>query len=91
MAQRTQTYAIRLAVEGGGQVKAEVVAVGQSGESVARSASRAGRARFGLAEGPPEHQRLHHPHAAGAERKHPHNRRRGDRGRKQHLGRVRAQ
>jgi hypothetical protein len=30
MARRTQTYAIRLAVEGGGQVKAELVAVGQS-------------------------------------------------------------
>jgi hypothetical protein len=32
MARRTNTYAIRLAVEGGGQVKAELVAVGQSGE-----------------------------------------------------------
>jgi hypothetical protein len=32
MARRTTTYAIRLAVEGGGQVKAELVAVGQSGE-----------------------------------------------------------
>jgi hypothetical protein len=32
MAGRTQTYAIRLAVEGGGQVKAELVSVGQSGE-----------------------------------------------------------
>jgi hypothetical protein len=32
MARRTQTYAIRLAVEGGGQVKAELVSVGQSGE-----------------------------------------------------------
>ena len=35
MARRTQTYAIRLAVEGGGQVKAELV----SGS--ARAASRA--------------------------------------------------
>ena len=32
MARRTQTYAIRLAVEGGGQVKAELISVGQSGE-----------------------------------------------------------
>jgi hypothetical protein len=32
MPRRSQTYAIRLAVEGGGQVKAELVAVGQSGE-----------------------------------------------------------
>jgi hypothetical protein len=32
MARRTQTYAIRLAVEGGRQVKAELVSVGQSGE-----------------------------------------------------------
>jgi hypothetical protein len=30
MATRSQTYAIRLAVEGGGQVKAELVSVGQS-------------------------------------------------------------
>ena len=32
MARRNHTYAIRLAVEGGGQVKAELVSVGQSGE-----------------------------------------------------------
>jgi hypothetical protein len=32
MARRTQTYAIRLAIEGGGQVRAELVSVGQSGE-----------------------------------------------------------
>jgi hypothetical protein len=32
MARRTQTYAVRLAVEGGGQVKAELGSVGQSGE-----------------------------------------------------------
>jgi hypothetical protein len=32
MPRRTNTYAIRLAVEGGGQVKAELVSVGQSGE-----------------------------------------------------------
>jgi hypothetical protein len=32
MARRSQSYAIRLAVEGGGQVKAELISVGQSGE-----------------------------------------------------------
>ena len=32
MVRRSQTYAIRLAVEGGGQVKAELVSVGQSGD-----------------------------------------------------------
>ena len=32
MATRSQTYAIRLAVEGAGQVKAELVSVGQSGD-----------------------------------------------------------
>jgi hypothetical protein len=32
MVRRTHTYGIRLAVEGGGQVKAELVSVGQSGE-----------------------------------------------------------
>jgi hypothetical protein len=32
MPRRTHTYAIRLAVEGGGQVKVELVSVGQSGE-----------------------------------------------------------
>ena len=32
MARRTQTYAIRLAVEGGGQVRAELVSVGQGGK-----------------------------------------------------------
>ena len=38
MALRSHTYAIRLAVEGVGQVKAELVSVGQSGES--RSSKR---------------------------------------------------
>ena len=33
MARPTHTYAIRLAVEGSGQVKAELVSVGQSGAS----------------------------------------------------------
>jgi hypothetical protein len=32
MVRRTQAYAIRLAVESGGQINAELVAVGQSGE-----------------------------------------------------------
>jgi hypothetical protein len=49
MARRTQTYAIRLAVEGGGQVKAELVAVGQSGEqSLKRIESAGERASGGL-------------------------------------------
>ena len=36
MPRRTRTYAVRLAVEGGGQVKAELVSVGQSGEQSLR-------------------------------------------------------
>jgi hypothetical protein len=32
MPRHTNTYAIRLAVEGGGQVKVELISVGQSGE-----------------------------------------------------------
>jgi hypothetical protein len=49
MARRTQTYAIRLAVEGGGQVKAELVSVGQSGEqSLKRIESAGQRASGGL-------------------------------------------
>jgi hypothetical protein len=49
MARRTQTYAIRLAVEGGGQVKAELVSVGQSGEqSLKRIESGGERASGGL-------------------------------------------
>jgi hypothetical protein len=49
MARRTHTYAIRLAVEGGGQVKAELVSVGQSGEqSLKRIESTGGRATPGL-------------------------------------------
>jgi hypothetical protein len=48
MARRTQTYAIRLAVEGGGQVKAELVTVGQSGEQSLKRIEIAGeRARAG--------------------------------------------
>jgi hypothetical protein len=49
MAQRTNTYAIRLAVEGGGQVKAELVSVGQSGEQSLKRIEGAGeRASGGL-------------------------------------------
>jgi hypothetical protein len=44
-----QTYAIRLAVEGGGQVKAELVSVGQSGEqSLKRIETAGGGASGGL-------------------------------------------
>src|ERR687898_521319 len=42
MPRRTQTYAIRLAVEGGGQVKAELVSVGQSGEQSLKRIETAG-------------------------------------------------
>jgi hypothetical protein len=49
MARRTQTYAIRLAVEDGGRVKAELVSVGQSGEqSLKRIESAGERASGGL-------------------------------------------
>src|ERR687892_750241 len=49
MPRRTQTYAIRLAVEGGGQVKAELVSVGQSGEqSLKRIETGGQRASGGL-------------------------------------------
>jgi hypothetical protein len=49
MARRIQTYSIRLAVEGGGQVKAELVSVGQSGEqSLKRIESAGERASGGL-------------------------------------------
>jgi hypothetical protein len=49
MARRTNTYAIRLAVEGGGQVKAELVSVGQSGEqSLKRIESAGERASGGM-------------------------------------------
>ena len=42
MAGRIHTYAIRLAVEGGGQVKAELVSVGQSGEQSLKRIESAG-------------------------------------------------
>ena len=49
MARRSHTYAIRLAVEGGGQVRAELVTVGQSGEqSLKRIESAGGRVSGGL-------------------------------------------
>jgi hypothetical protein len=49
MPRRTNTYAIRLAVEGGGQVKAELVSVGQSGEqSLKRIETAGGKASGGL-------------------------------------------
>jgi hypothetical protein len=49
MSRRTNTYAIRLAVEGGGQVEAELVSVGQSGEqSLKRIESAGERASGGL-------------------------------------------
>ena len=49
MAGRTHTYAVRLAVEGGGQVKAELVSVRQSGEqSLKRIESAGERASGGL-------------------------------------------
>jgi hypothetical protein len=49
MPRRTQTYAIRLAVEGGGQVKAELVSVGQSGkQSLTRIEAAGGKASGGL-------------------------------------------
>src|SRR5919108_452380 len=49
MARTRHTYAIRLAVEGGGQVKAELVSVGQSGEQSLKRIETAGeRASGGL-------------------------------------------
>jgi hypothetical protein len=49
MARCTNTYAIRRAVEGGGQVKAELISVGQSGEqSLKRIETAGGRASGGL-------------------------------------------
>jgi lambda family phage tail tape measure protein len=49
MARRATTYAIRLTVEGGGQVKAELVSVGQSGEqSLKRIETAGGKASGGL-------------------------------------------
>ena len=52
MVRRTQTYAIRLAVEGGGQVKAELVSVGQSGGGEPEAYRERGRSCLGRAEGP---------------------------------------
>jgi hypothetical protein len=49
MARRTNTYAIRLAVEGGGEVNAELVSVGQSGEQSLKRIESAGEG-LGLLE-----------------------------------------
>jgi hypothetical protein len=65
--------AIRLAVEGGGQVKAELVAVGQSGEQSLKRQRERRRARLGRAEGPWRSSRA-------AAHRHPHARWRADRG-----------
>lgn len=48
MARRTQTYAIRLTVEGGGRVKAELVSVGQSGEQSLKRIETAGGKAWAL-------------------------------------------
>src|SRR5918995_3281511 len=48
MARRSHTYAIRLAVEGGGQVKAELVSVGQSGEQSLKRIESAGDKASGV-------------------------------------------
>ena len=49
MAAAKHTYAVRLAVEGGGRVKAELVQVGESGErSLRKIESSSGRASRGL-------------------------------------------
>ena len=59
MARRTQTYAIRLAVEGGGQVKAELITVGQSGEqSLKRIETAGGKASGGLKDLGPQAELL---------------------------------
>ena len=50
MAKAKHTYAVRLAVEGGGKVKAELVNVGESGERSLKKIDRAGdKASRGLA------------------------------------------
>jgi hypothetical protein len=51
MARRTNTYAIRLAVEGGSQVKAELVSVGQSGEQNLKRIETAGEGASGGLKG----------------------------------------
>jgi len=51
MAKARHTYAVRLAVEGGGKVKAELVSVGQSGERSLKKIDRAGtKASRGLSD-----------------------------------------
>src|SRR4029453_4976658 len=51
MARRTNTYAIRLAVEGGGQVKAELISVGQSAEQSRNRAESTGERGSGGVRG----------------------------------------
>jgi hypothetical protein len=51
MATRSQTYAIRLAVQGGGQVKAELVSVGQSGEQSLKRIETGGERASGELKG----------------------------------------
>ena len=51
MARRTNTYAIRLSVEGGGQVKAELVSIGQSGEQSLKRIESAGDKASGKLKG----------------------------------------
>ena len=46
MARRSQTYAIRLAVEGGGQVKAELVSVGRAATRTATELHAPGVAKL---------------------------------------------
>ena len=68
MARRTQTYAIRLAVEGGGQVKAELVSVGQSGEQSLKRIETAGdRASGGLQGRRPPGGAAAHRHPCASE------------------------
>ena len=51
MPRRTRTYAIRLAVEGGGHVKAELISVGQSGEQSLERIESAGERASGGQKG----------------------------------------
>jgi hypothetical protein len=51
LARRTETYAVRLAVEGGGQLKAELVSVGQSGEQSSKRIETAGDRASGELKG----------------------------------------
>ena len=64
MARRNHTYAIRRAVEGGGQVRAELVTVGESGEDSLKRIESAGDRDLRRAEGawpPGDPLRRRHP------------------------------